>query len=85
MANQSCGRRRPPVSPAPALPAPRPEPEMKRWPHPVPCAPEAECPNLTAALHFIHCSLSYQNQLLSEIRALLEGLRPGVEEEREGR
>ena len=72
MANHSCGRRR---SPPPAVPAVYPEPEVRRWPHPTHAAPEPE--NLSAALHYLCCSLSYQNQLLSEIRSLLEGLSPG--------
>jgi len=52
-----------------------PEPEMRRWPHPV--ISEAQSPStqdLPAVLHYIHCALSYQNQLLSEIRVLLESL-----------
>ena len=66
MANQSHGRR-PSPPPQPVYP----EPEVRRWPHPTVCEAQEE-PNLAAELHFIHCSLSYQNQLLSEIRALLE-------------
>ena len=72
MANHSCGRKRPPAAPPP--PAVWTEPEVRRWPHPVTCTPEPEFPGLPAALHYLHCSLSYQNQLLSEIRALLESL-----------
>ena len=79
MANQSSrGQNRPPALPVPAAPAVRPEPEVRRWPHPVACAPESS--GLPEALHYIHCSLSYQNQLLSEIRALLEALSPGCGE-----
>ena len=75
MANCSNCRKEPPASPEAASPTVHPEPEMRRWPHPVTCAPEP--PDLPAALHYIHCSLSYQNQLLSEIRALLEALSSG--------
>lgn len=48
------------------------EPEMRRWPHPVNCG-SGECPDDTA-LHFIRCALSYQNQLLADIKTLLERL-----------
>ena len=87
MANHSCGRKRPSASPAPAAPAARPEPEVRRWPHPTDCAPEPETAGLTAALHYLHCSLSYQNQLLSEIRTLLEALcaRGEVQERQDGK
>ena len=80
MTNHSCGRRRPPAPPEPAAPAACPEPEVRRWPHPVDCVPKPESPGLPEALHYIHCSLSYQNQLLSEIRTLLEALSPGCGE-----
>ena len=63
MANHSCGRKRPPAVPPSASPAVWTEPEVRRWPHPVTCAPEPELPGLPAALHYLHCSLSYQNQL----------------------
>lgn len=47
------------------------EPEVRRWPHPLedppPPAPEP-------AMHYIRCALSYQNQLLADIKALLETL-----------
>ena len=75
MANCPNCRKEPSAPPETATPAVCPEPEMRRWPHPVTCAPEP--PDLPAALHYIHCSLSYQNQLLSEIRALLETLSSG--------
>jgi len=85
MASHSRGRNQPSIPPAPAAPAACPEPEVRRWPHPVDCTPEPESPSLPAALHYIHCSLSYQNQLLSEIRALLEALSPGGGERQEGK
>ena len=100
MANHPCGRRRPSGIPVPvvppvtagspasaisAAPAACPEPEVRRWPHPTHCTPEPEVPDLPAALHYIHCSLSYQNQLLSEIRTLLECLSPDCRTEQEGK
>ena len=57
-----------PDCPAPAFQ----EPEMRRWPHPISCG-DGELPNDTA-LHFIRCALSYQNQLLADIKTLLERL-----------
>lgn len=47
------------------------EPEVRRWPHPLedPPAPAPE-----PAMHYIRCALSYQNQLLADIKALLEQL-----------
>ena len=35
------------------------------------------------ALHFIHCALSYQNELLADIKALLEQIAAGREESEE--
>ena len=65
----------------PAGPAAYTEPEVRRWPHPVTGAevpPAAGCAplpgQLDAALYYIHCALSYQNQLLADITALLEQL-----------
>ena len=72
MANQSQGRCRPVrSSPAQTVRSPSTqEPPVRRWPHPVggqepPLPPEP-------ALHYIRCALSYQNQLLSEIKTLLQ-------------
>lgn len=51
------------------------EPEVRRWPHPVGGAaeiPAGQQPDPT--LHYIRCALSYQNQLLADIKALLERL-----------
>ena len=50
------------------------EPEVRRWPHPVTCADGGSPVQLDAALYYIHCALSYQNQLLADITALLEQL-----------
>lgn len=44
------------------------EPVMRRWPHPVLTA----VPQEDSALHYITCTLSYQNQLLADIKSLLE-------------
>ena len=49
-----------------------PEPEVRRWPHPIcgtvpPSEPDS-------CLHYVHCTLVYQNQLLAEIKTLLEQL-----------
>lgn len=41
---------------------------MRRWPHPVRQAVGEEDP----MQHYIRCSLSYQNQMLADIKALLE-------------
>ena len=48
------------------------EPEVRRWPHPVKGVDSASSPD--AALHYIHCALSYQNQLLADILSILEQL-----------
>lgn len=54
------------------------EPEVRRWPHPVDGTPpfrQALFGQPTdALLHYIQCALSYQNQLLADIKALLEQL-----------
>lgn len=60
---------------APAAPAGACEPEVRRWVHPIPqpCGPTPP----EATLHYICCALSYQNELLSEIKTLLERLCGG--------
>ena len=56
------------------------EPEVRRWPHPVDgvspadIRPAASVGQTDVSLYYIHCALSYQNQLLSEIKSLLEQL-----------
>lgn len=54
------------------------EPEVRRWPHPVNgIAPDQQClsdQQADALLHCIRCALSYQNQLLADIKVLLEKL-----------
>lgn len=82
---RSCGRqiRSNPVR-KPSPPA-FSEPEVHRWPHPVEGAAGAPSsvrqPSIRSsdsALYYIHCALSYQNQLLAEIKTLLEGLAEGA-------
>lgn len=46
------------------------EPEVRRWVHPIPQPDGPALPEST--LHYICCALSYQNELLSEIKTLLE-------------
>lgn len=55
------------------------EPEVRRWPHPVgEGVPAVQQPEPT--LHYIRCALSYQNQLLADIKALLEQMAEQPEE-----
>ena len=49
------------------------EPEVRRWSHPLENPPPASAPP-EPALHYIRCALSYQNQLLADIKTLLEQL-----------
>ena len=46
------------------------EPEVRRWPHPLESPASSPAPE--PAMHYIRCALSYQNQLLADIKALLE-------------
>jgi hypothetical protein len=55
-----------------------PEPPVHRWPHPVSGTEPAKLRD--PALHYIRCALSYQNQLLAEIKTLLEQLAAPTEE-----
>ena len=74
MANCSRGRgrmvRAVPVQAPPAEPT-TPEPPVRRWPHPVDGLEPAQ-QTVDPALHYIRCALSYQNQLLADIKALLQ-------------
>ena len=74
MANHSHGRR--PVRSAPVPVRPAQEPPVRRWPHPVGCQEPPLPPEPT--LHYIRCALSYQNQLLAEIKALLQQMAEGA-------
>ena len=73
MANQSRCRCRT-VRSAPAAAPVTPEPPVRRWPHPVEGVEPAQ--DLDPALHYIRCALSYQNQLLADIKTLLQQLVP---------
>lgn len=70
--SQSGGRtaRTVPVSRTPGTPS-YTEPEVRRWPHPLEDPPS---PAPEPAMHYIRCALSYQNQLLADIKVLLEQL-----------
>lgn len=86
MANRQHGRGRTPAAgrPARTVPVTRSpgreavppgtpiytEPEVRRWPHPL----EDPAPAPEPAMHYIRCALSYQNQLLADIKTLLEQL-----------
>ena len=76
MADQSRCRRTVRAAPAPSSAAPpsTPEPPVRRWPHPVEGVEPAQ--DLDPALHYIRCALSYQNQLLADIKTLLQQLVP---------
>ena len=80
-------------SKVPSRPAERPkaarppEPEMRRCPHPVQAPPprssgepEAVQEPSEAVLHYIRCAMAYQNQLLADIKVLLEQLAEKDEE-----
>lgn len=75
MANRSCRRRTAQTiaaaPPTEARPAPA-EPVMRHWPHPIPTT-NAE-PQCDPMLHYIRCALAYQNEVLCEIKTLLEEL-----------
>lgn len=74
MANQSrcrparCTATRPPAT----------EPPVRRWVHPIEggiCAQQTD-----PALYYIRCALSYQNQMLGDIKTLLQQLVEQSEE-----
>ena len=70
-----------------SAPLPR-EPEVRRWPHPVAGAERplpASARETDAALYYIHCALSYQNQLLADIKALLEQVSVNLDQGPEGK
>ena len=74
---QSSSTDGPACAPAAGLPI-FTEPEVRRWPHPVDgVSPPACSPaggQAAPVLAYLHCVLSHQTQLLSEIRSLLEHL-----------
>ena len=65
------------------------EPEVRRWPHPVignEVPPTTTCHSIPSSqadmsLHYIHCALSYQNQLLADIKTLLQQISTDKAEE----
>ena len=59
------------------------EPEVRRWPHPVEDGTPVSASGPEPALHYIRCALSYQNQLLADIKALLERIAAAQEETEE--
>ena len=91
MANRSCGRGRQVRSTAASRSGTLAftEPEVRRWPHPVE-GTEVTSDRQTSAvgqadtsLYYIHCSLSYQNQLLADIKSLLEQLAADMSQTQE--
>ena len=85
MAKQTQGRGRPrmveTVRPAGSGVPTTPEPPVRRWPHPVDGTEPLQ--QTDPALHFIHCALSYQNELLADIKTLLERIAADQEETEE--
>lgn len=71
MANQSKGQNEQAERQAPPPTASR-EPPVRRWPHPVSGVEPARAAD--PMLHYIRCALSYQNQQLADIKALLQRL-----------
>ncbi len=64
------GRSTPPPPPASCPPE---EPTMNRYPHPVVSQRPLPVPEV-ADIHFLRCTLAYQNQLLADIKTLLQTL-----------
>lgn len=85
MAKQMQGRGRPGTAgtPPPAVSGvpTTPEPPVRRWPHPVDGAEPLR--QADPALNFVHCALSYQNELLADIKTLLERIAAEREETEE--
>ncbi|MEG2176906.1 MAG: hypothetical protein RRY97_08555 [Oscillibacter sp.] len=71
MANQSrCRMTQKPPSAAPRSGVS--EPCVRRWPHPIEGAISNQ--QIDPSLYYIRCALSYQNQMLGDIKALLQQL-----------
>ena len=82
MANQFQGRCRSTRSvPVQTVRSSAQEPPVRRWPHPVGCQEPPLPPEPT--LHYIRCALSYQNQLLSEIKTLLQRMEEADRKDQE--
>ena len=83
MKNCSCnGKSKEPTAPQESSTA-FSEPEVRRWPHPVGVAEPAVSSD--TALYYIRCALSYQNQLLADIKALLEQVSVNLDQGPEGK
>lgn len=70
--------RRPASATPPTQPPAQPifqEPPVRRWNQ----AAEAAVPREDATLGYIRCAIAYQNQLLTEIRTLLEQIEHNTE------
>ena len=65
----------------PVVPSMPQDPPVRRWPHPV--TGVEPLPQADPGLHYLRCVLSYQNQLLSEIKTLLEEIRLDLREGKE--
>lgn len=77
MANHSCDQDCPARGLQPLVPGvpSSSEPPVRRWPHPVNGVDASQSSSAwqsDPAFHYIQCALSYQNQLLADIKALLE-------------
>lgn len=70
--NPANGRDTPPPPPEPTA-CPPGEPVMNRYPHPVVTQRPLPTPDV-ADLHFLRCTLAYQNQLLADMKTLLQTL-----------
>lgn len=53
------------------------EPALRRWPHPIQQGVQDPEP----MLHYIRCALSYQNQQLADIKALLQQVTEAVSQQ----
>lgn len=76
-----CNRHRPQGQPPIACSNPTPrtntdtDPPMKCWPHPIPtCQTPLSGRGDESTAHYVRCSLAYQNQLLADIKSLLQQL-----------
>ena len=86
MANRSRCRGTRPAQTAPAVQPPLaplayPEPPVRRWSHPIEGVAASRENDPT--LHYIYCALSYQNQLLADIKALLQQMAEDAAEQSE--
>lgn len=71
MANCPRRRRSAPSAPQAAAQSAS-EPSVRRWPHPIIADAEASEAPADPSFYYIRCALSYQNQLLADIKSLLE-------------